>query len=231
MPRVRTLLTVLALVLGACADARTPGTPAPDTLHAIHIGTVPARVRIASTPDERRRGLMHVDALAPDEGMLFVYPVADQRSIWMENCRIALDVAFADADGRILEITTLAPPTQTGGDVAQVLSEDAAVYVLEMPAGFFARHGIGPGHTLRMGQAAGAIVRGVRSGTDYDYEAQMAATNQVLLPRIETLLLATSPALAHITSTLVRQVASMGGDASALVPGPVAAALRERFSS
>ncbi len=74
-----------------------------------------------------------------------------------------------------------------------------------------------------------AIVRGVRSGTDYDYEAQMAATNRALLPRIDTLLLATTPSLAHITSTLVRQIAGMHGDASTLVPPPVAAALRERF--
>lgn len=74
-----------------------------------------------------------------------------------------------------------------------------------------------------------AIVRGVRSGTDYDYEAQMAATNRSLLPTIDTLLLSTSPELAHITSTLVRQVARMGGDASLFVPDPVARALKSRF--
>ena len=74
-----------------------------------------------------------------------------------------------------------------------------------------------------------AILRGVRNGTDYDYEAQMAGTNRRLLPSVETVLLSTSSELAHITSTLVRQVASMGGDASELVPAPVAEALRERF--
>ena len=78
-----------------------------------------------------------------------------------------------------------------------------------------------------------AILRGVRSGTDYDYEAQMANTNRVLLPRIETVLLATSPRFAHISSTLVRQVAQMGGEQMNLgdmVPGPVAEALRRRFA-
>lgn len=79
------------------------------------------------------------------------------------------------------------------------------------------------------GLGCDAIVRGVRNGTDYAYEAQMAGTNRALLPRIDTLLLATSPEVAHVTSTLVRQIASMGGDVSALVPGPVASALRERF--
>ena len=74
-----------------------------------------------------------------------------------------------------------------------------------------------------------AIVRGVRSGSDYDYEAQMAGTNRTLLPRIDTLFLPTSPEVAHLTSTLVRQIARMGGDVSQLVPQPVAAALRERL--
>lgn len=73
------------------------------------------------------------------------------------------------------------------------------------------------------------IVRGVRSGTDFDYEAQMAGTNRSLAPSIETALLVTRPELAYISSTLVRQIASMGGDASRLVPPPVAAALRARF--
>lgn len=73
------------------------------------------------------------------------------------------------------------------------------------------------------------IVRGVRSGSDFDYEAQMAGTNRALAPAIETALLVTRPELAHISSTLVRQIASMGGDTSPLVPPPVAAALRARF--
>ena len=74
------------------------------------------------------------------------------------------------------------------------------------------------------------LVRGVRSGTDFDYEAQIAGTNQALLPRIETALFITRPDLSHITSTLVRQVASMGGDVRPLVPLPVHEALRARFT-
>ena len=76
-----------------------------------------------------------------------------------------------------------------------------------------------------------AILRGVRTGSDYDYESQMAGTNRSLLPSVETVLLSTAPELAHVTSTLVRQVASMGGDPTTLVPGPVSAALRERFGA
>lgn len=73
------------------------------------------------------------------------------------------------------------------------------------------------------------IVRGVRCGTDYDYEAQMAGTNRAMLPRIDTVLLATSPEHGHVTSTLVRQIALMGGDAERLVPTVVVDALRQKL--
>jgi pantetheine-phosphate adenylyltransferase len=88
-----------------------------------------------------------------------------------------------------------------------------------------------PGLVVQACEDLGAdvIVRGVRSGSDFDFEAQMARTNRGLLPRIETVLLAPAPELAHVSSTLVRQIASMGGDPSGLVPPNVAAALRSRF--
>jgi pantetheine-phosphate adenylyltransferase len=89
-----------------------------------------------------------------------------------------------------------------------------------------------PGLVVQACEDLGAevIVRGVRSGTDFDFEVQMAHTNKALLPRIETVLLAPSPQHAHVSSTLVRQIASLGGDASALVPENVARALHARFS-
>ncbi len=72
------------------------------------------------------------------------------------------------------------------------------------------------------------IVRGLRTGGDFEYEAQLAGTNRVLRPDLDTLFLATSPEHGHVTSTLVRQIAHYGGDTSALVPGPVEEALRAR---
>ncbi|MCZ6597303.1 MAG: pantetheine-phosphate adenylyltransferase [Planctomycetota bacterium] len=75
---------------------------------------------------------------------------------------------------------------------------------------------------------ATCIVRGVRSGTDFDYEVEMARTNR-MLARIDTCFLASSPETVHVTATLVRQIAGLGRDVSAMVPGPVAALLRERF--
>jgi len=71
------------------------------------------------------------------------------------------------------------------------------------------------------------IVRGARSGQDYEYEAQMASTNRLMSPGLETLVMVSAPALAHTTSTLVRQIAQMGGDVSGMVPPAVLRALAE----
>lgn len=74
------------------------------------------------------------------------------------------------------------------------------------------------------------IVRGVRSGSDFDYEAQMARTNRSLPGAFDTVLLAPAPEYGHLSSTLVRQIAELGGDVSAFVPGPVLQAIRRRAS-
>jgi len=76
---------------------------------------------------------------------------------------------------------------------------------------------------------ADALLRGLRAGSDFDYEAQMARTNRALHPEIDTVFLASSAGVAHVSSTLVRQIASLGGDCASLVPAPVAAALAARF--
>ncbi len=72
---------------------------------------------------------------------------------------------------------------------------------------------------------AGVIVRGLRSGTDLDYEDQMAGMNHVLAPGIETVFLSASPDVRHIASSLVKQIAALGGDVTAFVPPKVAAIL------
>ena len=68
-------------------------------------------------------------------------------------------------------------------------------------------------------QAANAtlIFRGVRDGTDLDYEMQMAGMNATMAPGVDTVFLPASPGVRHITATLVRQIALMGGDVSAFV--------------
>lgn len=76
---------------------------------------------------------------------------------------------------------------------------------------------------------ASLIIRGLRDGSDLDYEMQMAGMNGAMAPQIQTIFLPAPPDVRHITATLVRQIAQMGGDAAPFVPAPVAAALRAKF--
>jgi pantetheine-phosphate adenylyltransferase len=82
-------------------------------------------------------------------------------------------------------------------------------------------------------QRAGAtlLIRGLRDGTDFDYEMQMAGMNGSMAPAVQTVFLPASPAARPITATLVRQIAGMGGDVSAFVPASVAARLKQKFAS
>jgi len=75
---------------------------------------------------------------------------------------------------------------------------------------------------------AAYLVRGLRDGTDLDYEMQMAGMNGTLEPAIRTVFLPASPMVRHITATLVRQIAKMGGDITAFVPPSVVAPLVAR---
>ena len=64
---------------------------------------------------------------------------------------------------------------------------------------------------------ASVIIRGLRDGTDFDYEMQMSGMNGEMAPEIQTIFVSASPAVRHIAANLVRAVASMGGDASPFV--------------
>ena len=74
------------------------------------------------------------------------------------------------------------------------------------------------------------LIRGLRDGTDFDYEMQMAGMNGAMVPRVQTVFLPASPKVRPITATLVRQIAGMGGDVSDFVPKPVAARLKKKFA-
>ena len=75
---------------------------------------------------------------------------------------------------------------------------------------------------------ASAVVRGIRNITDFDYEAQMAAMNRKLNPTVETVFLLPQAELQCISSTLVREIAMLGGDVSGMVSASVALRLKPR---
>ncbi|MEZ5094563.1 pantetheine-phosphate adenylyltransferase [Nocardioides sp.] len=78
-------------------------------------------------------------------------------------------------------------------------------------------------------QDALAIVKGLRTG-DFDYELQMAQMNARLAPEVETVFLPTAPELAYLASSLVKEVASLGGDVTGLLPEPVRERLLTRLA-
>lgn len=78
-------------------------------------------------------------------------------------------------------------------------------------------------------QGARILIRGLRDGTDLDYEMQMAGMNAQMAPDIQTVFLPAGTASRPITATLVRQIASMGGDVKAFVPGAVLDALTQKL--
>lgn len=77
---------------------------------------------------------------------------------------------------------------------------------------------------------ASLLIRGLRDGTDLDYEMQMAGMNGAMAPDVQTVFLPASPATRPITATLVRQIAKMRGDVAHFVPERVAQRLRAKYA-
>jgi len=85
------------------------------------------------------------------------------------------------------------------------------------------------GLMVNAARAAGAklVIRGLRDTTDYNYEMQMVGMNAQMAPDLQTVFLPSSPSVRHISATLVRQIADLGGDISAFVPPLVLKALHK----
>ena len=78
-------------------------------------------------------------------------------------------------------------------------------------------------------QGAGFIVRGLRAITDFEFELQMAQTNRIMAPKIDTIFLTTNLEYAYLSSTTVKEVASYGGDITKFVPEYVAKAVIAKY--
>ncbi len=155
--RMVLLTLLLALAAGTvtgCADeAPLPPPLAPpqrgDIVRVV-VGSMPLRVRVVATHADRQRGMMGVRELADGKGMLFVYPKPERRQFWMKGCLIPLDIAFLDAEGRVVQIDTLQPPGEGGGNGEETRLSPPAVFALETRAGFFASNGFEVGTRVRI---------------------------------------------------------------------------------
>jgi len=133
--RVMRAAVAAALALAGCRDRgpvaviRGPG------------GAVEVSLEVAATPAERERGLMYRRSLAEGRGMLFVFDADGNQSFWMKNTLIPLDLLFIARDGTVVGIHANATPLST----ANIAVGKPSRYVLEVPGGWAARHGISAG--------------------------------------------------------------------------------------
>ena len=173
----------VAVALAACGPApaslpapgpTSPATPAPEAPAPPPLGTaadglpaarvvlvrpdgsqVAVDVRVAATPAARSRGLQGVSALPAGAGMLFTFPeVAAHGGFWMRGTLVPLDIAFAAA-GEVIAVATMQP---CPADPCPITRPDGPYdAALEVPAGWLAEAGVGPGARLRvLGGAGGA---------------------------------------------------------------------------
>jgi uncharacterized membrane protein (UPF0127 family) len=104
---------------------------------------------LATTPETRTRGLMERPSLPADQGMLFIFEVAQPLSFWMFNTLVPLDIIFADAERRVTSISAAVPPCQPPSRCPTYSSHGLAQFVLEVNAGTVAKAGITIGDELR----------------------------------------------------------------------------------
>ena len=149
---MRILLAALALALPASALAAAGFERGTATIAApAGAKRVALSVELAQTDAQRQRGLMHRRTLGAKAGMAFLYPRAHRGGFWMKNTLIPLDIAFADARGRILRILTMQPCRR---DPCRVYDPDVTYRTaLEVNAGSFRRWGVRTGDRLRITRA------------------------------------------------------------------------------
>ena len=162
---MRRILPLLGVVIGCGGVGDGPpafdGPPIAFDSGTVRIiggtDTVVLRVEVASTPDQQEVGLMERTSLAPNGGMIFTYAEVQPKTdaFWMFRTRIPLDIAFVDSAGRIAAILGMDPCESPNPEWCRNYRAGVRyVSALEVNRGFFAGHGIGVGHALRLDRDA-----------------------------------------------------------------------------
>jgi len=108
--------------------------------------TVTVQVELARTPAQREQGLMYRKELAPDAGMLFIFPAEGFPVFWMKNTLIPLDMIFLSAAGEVAGIVARAKPES----LDRLAVDRPAKYVLEVNSGFCDAHHLAVGDRARL---------------------------------------------------------------------------------
>lgn len=109
--------------------------------------TIKLTVQVADTPKKREKGLMFVEKLPENKGMLFVYPVKTYDGFWMKNTFIPLSIAFLDLNGKILRILDMIPCIE---DECPTYDPELSYYfALEVNLGWFKKNQINEGDFVK----------------------------------------------------------------------------------
>lgn len=107
------------------------------------------KAKVADTPSSREHGLMFVDELESDRGMLFIFEKPQLLSFWGKNTFIPLDIAFVDASNRIKKIAKIEPHS-----VSPVKCEHKCLMAIEANVGYFSSNDIESGDSIRIDRAS-----------------------------------------------------------------------------
>lgn len=143
---MRTAGLALFLVVSAMFMFATACRNQPEVTVSTQQGrAVTFKVEIADTPSKREIGLQYRRDLAPDRGMLFLFPEEREQSFWMKNTPIALDMIFINKERKVVGIVEQAVPFSLDSRSVDAPSQ----FVLEINGGLARRHGIGSGDAVR----------------------------------------------------------------------------------
>jgi uncharacterized membrane protein (UPF0127 family) len=150
------LLAVSALTYGCSSGiaATQEDLPVIEACFVSEVGAVAVELEVASTAEQRQKGLMGRTSLASNEGMLFKYnePRDANHGFWMYKTLIPLDIAYLNQNGVIGSIRQMVPCASASGAGCPTYPAGVTfIQAVEMNAGFFQQHGIGPGDRLYVG--------------------------------------------------------------------------------
>lgn len=136
---VRKVLLVTMLMAAVPGLAQQPQLPIIELLAGMHR----IEAEVAATTETRQIGMMQRTIMAPQRGMLFVFPEIAKHCMWMRNTLLPLSVAFLDESGRIINVEDMRPRTEDNHCAA-----NPARYALEMNLGWFKSRGLGAGFAI-----------------------------------------------------------------------------------
>ena len=134
-------LTLLTIVLQTTACQAQPKV----TIATKEGRELTFQVEVADTSTKRELGLQYRRDLAPDRGMIFLFPTESEHAFWMKNTPIPLDMIFINSDGKIVGIVEQAVPFSLDSRSVPATSR----FVLEINGGLSKRHGIKIGDSIR----------------------------------------------------------------------------------